>query len=153
MERPAADNGYQAGHAEILASSFRYWTGRDLAAPGPDLARRLYQAPFALVSHASGPDPCFDYANESAQQLFEMGWEAFIRTPSRQSAAPADQDQRAELMARVARDGYLEGYSSTRVSARGRRFRILEAVIWNLLDREGTLCGQAACLPRWNFLE
>ena len=31
----------------------------------------------------------------------------------------------------------------------GRRFRIQQAVVWNLVDAAGTPQGQAACFHQW----
>ena len=84
-----------------------------------------------------------------ALRLFELPWEAFTRLPSRQSAEPLNQAERAQFLARVARDGYLEGYEGVRISATGRRFRILDAILWNLRDGAGERCGQAATFARW----
>jgi hypothetical protein len=39
-----------------------------------------------------------------------------------------------------------------RISATGKRFRIKQAVVWNLLDCEGLIHGQAATFDRWQVL-
>jgi hypothetical protein len=155
MEPPDESHGFHTAHARFLIDSYHHWTGLELitTAAGPvETARRLYLAPFALVSHGTGLDPPFNYGNETALRLFEMSWDRFTRTPSRQSAELSDQRLRAELMTRVIRDGFMQGYSGIRVSSSGRRFRIDDAVIWNLLDETGSYCGQAAYLSHWQFL-
>lgn len=152
---PGPGNRWQQAHAELLQDSFRRLTGRSLPAAdaGPDTARALYEAPFVVVSHDTQPDPVFDYANRCAQAVFEMDWEAFVRTPSRLSAEPVHRDARAALMTRVSRDGFIDDYRGIRVTATGRRFRIEQAVVWNLVDADGRLHGQAATFGHWAFLD
>jgi hypothetical protein len=155
MRTPDENNDFQCAHATILIDSYRHWSGRALITPTDSpvaAARRLYQASFAVVSHGTGPDPLFNYGNETALKLFEMSWEQLTRTPSRHSAEPSEREQRAELMTRVSRDGFMQGYRGIRVSASGRKFRIEDATIWNLLDETGSTIGQAACLRHWQFL-
>jgi len=148
-------NGFHREHVRTLLSSYRHWTGRDLLLPSPDpaeTARRLYLAPIVVLSHDASPDPCFTYGNAAALQLFELKWEDLVQMRSRDSAESDNQVQRAKLLERVARDGFIEGYSGVRISARGKRFRISAAVIWNLRDTNGGYCGQAASFAHWAFL-
>ena len=97
--------------------------------------------------------PVFFYGNRLALQLFEMSWENFTRLPSRFSAEAPDREERARLLARVARDGYIDDYAGVRIAASGRRFRIEAAVVWNLIDAAGTCHGQAATFDRWVRLD
>ena len=152
---PQTSNRWYAEQAALLLDSYRHWTGRELLTPAADpaeTARRLFLAPFVVVAHGPDPDPCFDYGNEAALKLFELDWEAFIQLPSRQSAEPANCKDRAELLARVQRDGYIDDYSGIRISARGRRFRIERALVWNLIDTDSRHLGQAASFSDWQFL-
>lgn len=149
---PSEANGFLYPHAEILLASFASWRGRQLlprSGDGVADARALFEAPFVVVSHGTEAEPIFSYGNALALRLFELPWEAFTRLPSRQSAEPLNQAERAQFLARVARDGYLEGYEGVRISATGRRFRILDAILWNLRDGAGERCGQAATFARW----
>jgi len=151
---PAPSNAWLAAHAERLLRSFRHWTGRDLIDPrlGPaEAARALYEAEFVVLSHDTATDPCFNYANLAAQGLFELPWSEIVGMPSRRSAEPMAQEERARLLAEVARKGYTLGYRGVRVSASGCRFLILEATVWNLIDDTGALQGQAACFGEWRM--
>ncbi len=56
----------------------------DRADPGGD----LYDAPAALLMHGNEADPVFCYANRTAQGLWGLTWDEFIRLPSRLSAEP-----------------------------------------------------------------
>jgi hypothetical protein len=53
---------------------------------------------------------------------------------------------------RVTRDGYIADYSGVRIASSGRRFRIHQATVWNLLTPSGAACGQAALFDSWTFL-
>lgn len=142
-------------HAELLCSSYLCWTGRHLVEPssGPEGAAALLdQAPFAVVSHDTQADPVFNYANRRALELFEMDWDEFTRLPSRLSAEPLNREERARLLERVSRDGYVDDYSGVRISKNGRRFLIRDATVWNLFDSAGNACGQAALITRWERL-
>lgn len=137
----------------LLVESFRRLTGRELLAAGEATAAALWSAPRVIVAHGTEDDPVFFYGNRLALQLFEMSWENFTRLPSRFSAEAPDREERARLLARVARDGYIDDYAGVRIAASGRRFRIEAAVVWNLIDAAGTCHGQAATFDRWVRLD
>jgi hypothetical protein len=154
---PDPQNDYLKSHALILLRSFAHWIGRNLIDPTlPEIeqARQLFIAPFAVVSHNTAPDPIFNYGNETALKLFEFSWNEFTALPSRQSAEPMQQDKRAQLLAQVTRDGYIEKESpiGVRITKTGRRFRIEKGIVWNLLDENGLHYGQAATYGEWSFL-
>lgn len=143
-------------HSQLLDDSHRRWLGRPVlgGAFTPEaLAEALYRAPFVLVSHGTGPDPCFNYANLTAQTLWELDWDHFVGRPSRTSAEAVEWAQRTQALGRASQAGFMSGYSGIRITASGRRFRILDGVIWNLLDEAGIYRGQAATFSRWDFLE
>ena len=148
---PSAANGFHGAHAALLVDSYHRLLGRPLVdmAPGADLGRSLYEADFILLSHGTEADPCFNYANRAAQELFGYPWEAFIGLPSRMSAEPLEREARDRLLARVAAHGFIDDYAGVRVAADGRRFRIQQAAVWNLAGEAGTLRGQAACFHQW----
>jgi len=152
---PAATNAWLAPHAELLLRCYRHWTGRDLIDRGlspADAARALYEADFVVLSHDTATDPCFNYANLTAQRLFERSWSDFIGLPSRLSAEPLAREERARLLEQVVCQGYTDGYSGVRVSASGRRFLVRQATVWNLIDPEGLPCGQAASFAEWQWI-
>lgn len=152
---PAPANGFHFRHAAILLDSFAHWSGRQLLPRSGDAvvdARALFNAPFVVVSHGAEVEPIFNYGNALALRLFELPWEGFTQLPSRQSAEPLNQAARALFLARVARDGYLDGYEGVRISANGRRFRIRDAILWNLREPTGAFRGQAATFAHWELL-
>lgn len=142
-------------HSAMLARSFRRFTGLDLL-PGlfnpAGLARNLFAAPFALVSHGTEDDPVLNYGNAAALALWEMTWEELTRTPSRLTAEAPLRGERARLLAAVAAQGFIDDYSGIRISKTGRRFRIAQATVWNLVTEAGVPCGQAAMFDRWEFI-
>ncbi|MBP5986426.1 MAG: MEKHLA domain-containing protein [Azonexus sp.] len=137
----------------LLIESFRRLTGRDLLPAAAPTEAALWSAPRVIVAHGTEADPIFFYGNRLALQLFEMSWETFTRLPSRFSAEAPDREQRARLLARVARDGYIDDYAGVRIAASGRRFRIESAVVWNLIDAAGICHGQAATFEHWVMLD
>ena len=48
------------------------------------------------------------------------------------------------LLDRVTSSGFIDDYAGIRISAKGRRFRIENAIVWNLIDADGVRHGQAA---------
>ena len=152
---PAPVNAYLAEHASLLARCYRHWTGRDLLEPAESTAnigQALYHAPFVVLSHAHSADPCFDYANLAAQSLFERPWAEIVGLPSRLSAEPIARAERELLLARVAAHGYIDDYAGVRIARSGRRFRIAQATVWNLISASGQMLGQAACFAHWSDL-
>lgn len=152
---PGPENDYLAGYARLLLDSHWRLTGRPLlahVAPGEE-GVALYFAPLAVLAHDASADPCFTYANRTAQALFEMSWTEIVGLPSRLSAEPLARQERQCLLARVAQYGYVDNYSGVRISKHGRRFHIEQATVWNLVDAGGTYLGQAAAFDRWQTVE
>ena len=153
---PSEANQYLQHHVALLLLSLHHWTGRPLidpALPVAERARCLFHAPFAVLSHNTAGDPILNYANLTALALFDMNWDELVRTPSRLTAEEIHRDARAALLAAVARQGYIDDYRGVRVSRTGRRFLIERATVWNLLDDNGTACGQAATFTEWKLLD
>lgn len=138
-----------------LRASYRSLTGRDLipaAIADADAPAALEAAPFGVVSHGTGVDPVFNYANRCALDLFAMDWASFTCLPSRYSAPATDRESRAHLLERVTAHGYADDYHGLRIAADGRRFMIEDTTIWNVADENGNPAGQAARIGRWRHL-
>lgn len=152
---PSAANRYLVEHVDLLRRSLRQLAGRDLVPPGLDpveAARAVFEAPFVVLSHDATPDPVLSYGNRAALALFELSWVELTRMPSRLTAEAPDRDERARLLARVAAQGWIDDYSGVRISRTGRRFRIEQATVWNLVDADGRRRGQAATFASWRDL-
>ncbi len=129
---------------DLIVSSHLRLVGTALCEPerGP---RWLYEdAPFALLAHDTEPDPRFIYANETAQRCFEYTWEELVGLPSRLSAEAPQRADRQRLLEAVARDGCIRDYRGVRIARSGRRFSIVRATVWQLIDTTGAVRGQAA---------
>ena len=143
-------------HVQRLRYSYRHWTGKELL-PGlkttDDPVAALFEAPFVLVSHGTETVPIFNFGNRRALKLFEIDWEEFIRLPSKQSADDESQQDRAELMSRVAKNGFALDCTGTRISSSGKRFYIEGATVWNVVDENNQYHGQAAMFDRWTYID
>jgi len=145
-----------ASHVQLLLDSFARLLGRELISrqgSAEAQAERLFQAPFVVVSHGTEADPILNYGNAAALALWEMDLATLTRTPSRLTAEPVHRDERARLLERTRRDGYVDDYAGIRISSTGRRFRIEQAIVWNLVDAAGMHRGQAATFDRWTPLD
>lgn len=152
---PCSRNDYLVEHISILRRCYCHWTGHDLMQSGCGdgvAAKKLYYAPFVVVSHDTSNNPVFNYANRIALQLFEMSWSAFTILPSRHSAEPVEREQRARFLAKVSSKGFSDDYQGVRISASGKRFLVQNAIVWNLFRDDGSAYGQAARFDKWTFL-
>jgi hypothetical protein len=129
----------------LIAESFARLLGRPLVEGGGDVIAALWHAPVAVVAHGVEPDPVFFFGNRAALTAFDSDLAAFTAMPSRLSAEAPLREERQRLLDRVTRDGFIDDYAGVRISASGRRFRIENAVVWNLVDGQGLHQGQAAC--------
>lgn len=135
-------------HTELLLTSFERVVGQpllpDLAQTAEGRSQQLFEVPFVVVSHGVEADPIFNYGNQRALNLWETHWEAMIQMPSRLTAEPMNREERSHILSETARQGYVTGYSGVRISTTGRRFRILDVTIWDVMDADGVKQGQAA---------
>ncbi len=97
-------------------------------------------------------DPIFCYANLTAQTLWGMGWDVFCALPSRLSAEADAREERERLLQRAAAHGFVDDYAGVRVTADGRRFRITDCILWNVLNKTHDKIGQAATFCTWEWL-
>ena len=104
----------------------------------------VWNAPVVILAHGLGDDPVFFLGNRLALRAFETTLDDLCRMPSRLSAEPGPPEERARLLARVTAEGYIDDYAGIRISARGRRFPITQATVWNVHDSAGQRIGQAA---------
>jgi len=142
-------------HSKLLSDSFAAVTGQSLLKENfsqEELARQLYEAPFVLLSHGTQPDPVFNYANQTAQHLWEIDWSQFTQLPSRLSAEPIAVAERQAMLTEAKQKGFISNYNGNRISSSGKRFMIKNATLWNIYDSVGNYQGQAATFKEWEFL-
>lgn len=147
---------YDSDFFGLLVASYRRTVGAEPAFFEPGLPGRrpsaawLYdEARHPVLAHNTDPDPRFIYANKAAQACFEYGWDEIVSLPSRLSAEPVDREERQRLLDDVARQGFATGYSGWRIAKSGRRFFIEDGVVWQLIDEDGAVRGQAATFAKW----
>jgi PAS domain-containing protein len=141
--------------ADLLLSSYLRLVGAPLSSSvresGPHAARWLYeQAPFGLLAHDTSADPRFVYANRTAQNRFGYSWAEFVGLPSRLSARPDGQEDRDALVRAVTAHHFATGYRGIRVGKSGSPFWIEDVTMWDLMDGEGLVRGQAAVFRSWS---
>ena len=152
---PRLDPAWQT-QIQRLLDSYRRWLGTDLidrSGTALDQARRVFEAPFVVVSHGTQADPILNSANAIALELWELSLDQFLQTPSRLTAEPLHRDERARMLAATSRQGYIDDYQGIRISSTGRRFHLPRATVWNILGEHGHLAGQAATFSQWVFLD
>ncbi len=138
---------------QILLDSYYRWVGEQLlprTGAAEEQADALFHAPFVVVSHGTQTDPILNYANQVALELWEVDIPTLLTMPSRLTAEPLHRDERARLLERTTRDGYVNDYRGIRISRTGKRFLIEQATVWNLVSPAGERIGQAATFSSWN---
>lgn len=132
----------------MLLTSYTRLTGLSL---GKD-EESLWANPHVVLAHDTASPPRFFYGNKAALDLFRYPARTFIGTPSQESAEPVERAERAEMFARLEADDLVTDYGGIRIASDGSRFRIENAVIWNIRDSAGVLRGQAATFAQWEPL-
>ncbi len=132
----------------LIAESYARLAGEPLA----QTVDALWEAPRAVVAHDMQDPPLFFYGNRMALHLFRMDAGDFIGLPSYKSAEPALREERAAMFAKLEAEDVITDYRGIRIAADGTRFRIENAVVWNLVDEGGERHGQAAPFRDWSLV-
>ncbi|MFC5530053.1 MEKHLA domain-containing protein [Cohnella yongneupensis] len=141
-------------HGRLLLESYARVVGKSLLEYDPEkqsAIEALFHAPFVLLSHGTEADPILNFGNRQALTLWEMDWQSFTSMPSRLTAEPMERSERDKLLADAKRQGYADDIRGIRIASSGKRFEIV-ALLWNLVDEEGTYNGQAAMFKEWQFV-
>ncbi len=128
----------------LIAESHLRLTGRALVDGGGDVVAALWNAPDAILAHGTEPDPLFFFANAKALAAFEYELDELLGLPSSMSAEEMVREERQALLDKVTAQGFIDDYAGVRIASSGRRFRIAQATVWNLIDEVGVRHGQAA---------
>ncbi len=113
-------------------------------------AEALFTLNAVILSHDGGRDPHFVYANLAAAELWRMPVSELIGMPSRLSAPPEHQAERASMLKDAAGSGVLTGYAGERIAKDGTRFMIEDATLWTVDYPQGP--GQAVVFTTWTQL-
>ncbi len=148
------DSNFLLSQTKLLIDSYKSLLGEELIGLSTleKMADALYNAEFAVLSHDGAEDPCFNYANKKAQELFEFDWNEFQGMPSRLSAEADLREERKRMLKIATKQGYFTGYKGVRISKSGRRFHIDKCTIFNLINEKREKIGQAATFSQWEFL-
>lgn len=154
MQRPFTNDDIE-NRARLMIDSFARLTGRKLLEYDQNVhtaAEAIFNAPFVLLAHGAESDPILHFGNARALDLWEMDWDTFTSMPSRLTAEPMEQSERDRLLADAKLQGYAEGICGIRMASNGRRFEIIDVLLWNLIDDDGIYRGQAAVFDRWRYV-
>jgi hypothetical protein len=154
MQLPLTGVGATEKHIRLLMDSYRRWTSRELLVLKPDegLQEQFFLAETVILSHGAEADPVLNYGNKKGLKLWEMAWETFTSTPSRLTAEPMERAERDQFFKAVTENGYVDNYTGIRISSTGRRFYIVNATVWNVVDDSGCYVGQAAAFSEYEYL-
>lgn len=152
---PDFHDPWLVNHSVFLLECYEHWLGKSFFPKKSDrvaFTRELFLAPFALLSSGCEKDPMLNYGNLTTLQLWETSWEEFCKTPGRETAEKIEQESRERFLREVEAKGSIQNYEGIRISKTGRRFRIQDACVWNLIDSRGNYYGQAAVIRKWVIL-
>ena len=141
--------------SQVLLDSYEKFLGKQLIprkSKSLTQAKDLFLADFVVLSHGAEVDPILNYGNQKALELWEMNWKKFTQTPSRLTAETIHQKQRRILLNQVNKEGFISNHQGVRISSKGQRFLIENAIIWNLNNGENQYCGQAATFSEYKYL-
>jgi hypothetical protein len=145
---------------QLILSSFEHWLGHSLfqekgllevKGSPEEMAKQLFEVPFAVVSHGTESNPIFNYGNQKALEIWELTWEEFTKIPSRKTAELVEQEERDRLLAETTAKGFCS-YSVIRITSTGKRFKINNGIVWNVIDEHNKYQGQAAVFSDFYFL-
>lgn len=144
--------------SQLLLDSYHRLLGKQLIARignAEEDAKILFFAPMVVVSHGKEANPIFNYGNQTALTLWEMTWQEFIQTPSRNTVNPIELEElatREKLLQKAQEQGFMDNIKGIRISKTGKRFLIENVIVWNVIDSNNKTWGQAATYPNWTFL-
>ncbi|NER47333.1 MAG: MEKHLA domain-containing protein [Symploca sp. SIO1A3] len=167
MDNPPWQQESVIKQSQLILNSFEVWSKHDLFnKPGlldikkgllniknspQNVAQQLFEAPFIVVSHGTESNPILNYGNQKALDIWELSWQNFTKTPSRDTAEAIEQVERDRLLAETSKQGFCE-FSVIRITSTGKRFKINQGVVWNLINEQQVYQGQAAVYSDFYFL-
>ena len=136
-------------YLRLLVISYKKFFKEDLI----DDLNKLDKAEFVCASHYYYEDePRFIYGNQKAFELWELDKESFIGMPSKFTAEDTERENRQKLLDEVNKNGFIKNYSGIRISSKGRRFLIKNAIVWNVVNKQEKTIGQAVKFFDYEYL-
>ncbi|GBF81586.1 MEKHLA domain-containing protein [Aphanothece sacrum] len=145
---------------QLILSSFEYWLGHSLfqekglpeiKASPEDIAKQLFEVPVIVASDGTENDPILNYGNQKALETWELSWEEFTKIPSRKTAELVEQEERDRLLAETTAKGFCY-FSGIRITSTGKRFKINNGIVWNVIDEQQNYKGKAVVYSDFYFL-
>ena len=102
-----------------------------------------------VMAHNQDQDPCLNYVNAAALELWGNYWGEMIGMPSKLTAPEEEREKREHSLKQVNGRTSIENYKGVRVNSSGEYFIIDKARIWSILNEKGEVCGQAATFNAW----
>ncbi len=152
---PSSDNSYLKDYIHQITNSLKELANIEIVDSTLSLeeqAQQVFNANYVLLAHNGSNDPVFNYANQTALNLFEMSWDEITSMPSKYSAESDERGQREKFINEVTEKGYSKDYSGIRISKTGKRFEIKNVILWNVYDAENNRIGQAAMFDEYEYL-
>lgn len=139
----------------LILDSYARFLGKELIERTGNTANdaeKLIHASKIVLSCDAAPDPVLNFANLQALKLWEWTWEQMTATPAKETAEPDERSAREKLLQQVKLKGYADDYTGIRISRTGKKFRIKQACVWNLIADDGIYIGQAAAFDDWEYV-
>lgn len=133
----------------LLETSFAHWFLESLIpySDAYDLSLKLYHAPFLYFSINEADEPVYSYMNLRAQNRFETSWDDVPQLTLRETTVPESTAAVFLFTEGVKQRGKFMNYFGTRMSRKGRVFRIQNAYVWAIFDAAQNYRGQGYLEP------
>lgn len=152
---PCSENSYLKDYIYQITNSLKKLADIEIVDASLSIeeqAKQVFNSGYVFLAHDASKEPVFNYANQTAMNLFEMSWDEFTNMPSKYSAESDERGKREKFIAEVEEKGYSKDYSGIRISKTGRRFEIKNVILWNVYDSDNNRIGQAALFDEYNYL-
>jgi hypothetical protein len=152
---PSNENSYLKEYVHLITHSLKKLANIeivDFSLSPEEQAKQAFNSNYVLLAHNAANEPIFNYANQTALNLFEMSWHEFTSMSSKYSAESDQREKREKFLADVTQNGYSTNYSGIRISKTGKKFEIKNVTLWNVYDSKNNRIGQAALFHEYNYL-
>ncbi len=155
MNNPRWQNEKSLRIVDLLLKSYKNSYGKHLIIPSRDFGAqenngfKVYNLKNPVMAHNNAPEPCLNYANSAALELWKMSWSEMIGMPSSITTPKNEQSERNNALSQATKNHAIENYQGIRVNSQGELFMISNVRIWSILDEEGHIFGQAATFNSW----
>ncbi len=120
-----------------------------ISTPTRDKGGALFTSKNPVLAHNNAKDPCINYANKAALQLWGRQWDEMIGMPSKLTAPRKERANRLTLLNQAKIHQGISNYQGVRINKKGQLFMIKNARIWTIWNGNGIACGQAATFDTW----